>query len=89
MKKLALAGAIALVLGGCAIVDKIIETVPGLCAAENTAHAGYMLLVAPRRPADRVAKAVGFHNKVQGLCASGGTLDQIRAAIAAAKAARE
>jgi hypothetical protein len=89
MNKLALAGVLAFVLGGCAITDKLFSSAEQLCRSEDRLHAGYMLLVAPRRTEAQVAKAVSFHGKVQKVCAEGGTLDQIKAAIEAARVARD
>jgi hypothetical protein len=91
MNKRVLAGviALALLLAGCGKLLELIDDADRLCAAEARAHTIYVTFVAPFRPADKVAKEARFYAKVEKVCTEGGTLDQIRDAIAAAKAARD
>lgn len=88
MKKALLAGALALSLGGCAAVNRVLDSVETACARENAAHQTYMLMIAPFRPADKVVKAQAFHAKVQTACAILAPMSQIEAASNAADAAR-
>lgn len=74
-----------LALASC---PKVAETVEAVCAREARLHGLYLTFVAPRRPADRVAKAIAFHTKVQQLCAAGATIAQVNTAADAAEAAR-
>lgn len=74
-----------LVVAACAKVGPIVEDA---CAKEARAHSFYMTVIAPFRPADRVAKAVAFHTKVQDLCAKGAAAAAIAKASAEADAAR-
>lgn len=59
-----------------------------VCERENTFHSLYMEYIAPHRPADKVAKAVKFHDITQRLCEAGASINEILEAANAADAAR-
>jgi len=60
-----------------------------LCSIEEAAHVAYVAF-APivKRPADAQAKELERYTIAHNACAAGGTIDQIKAAIDAAQAAR-
>lgn len=90
MRALALIPALA--LAGCVTsgqIGQVGDTVASVCAKENYAHAGYLIFIAPFRPAEKVEKAKAFHARVQTACEIGGlTLAELRKQVAAAEAAR-
>jgi len=73
----------------CVTTGQLFNDAALACSIETNAHTFYVAVIAPNRPAAAVAREARLYATVQRLCQTGGTIDQINAAITNVQSVRQ